>query len=166
MSPNACRPIAVASSAALLLVGCVIPIPSGYDSDSRENIADAAPVTIEVGATTREDVLMLLGEPDAVALDESWIAYTSSYTSGGLFILAGAGGGIAAMGGTRMRYRRLIVEFDTNGKTAALKFESKRCFEFGASDLTGNGQAIGTKPCLDVRGQDIPEKLHLPALRK
>ena len=61
----------------LLLMGCVIPIPSGNYRESRENIADSAPVAIDVGTTTCEDVLMLLGEPDAVAIDEPWIANTS-----------------------------------------------------------------------------------------
>jgi len=147
-------------------MGCVIPIPSGNYRDSRENIADAAPVAIDVGTTTREDVLILLGEPDAVAIDESWIAYTSAYTLGGVVILAGAGGGVGGVDGELMRYRRLIVEFDSQGRTAAVVFESKRCSAFGAFGLSNNAKGVETKPCLDVHGQDIPDKLHLPALRK
>jgi len=130
-----------------------------------QNIADAAPVAIDVGTTTREDVLMLLGEPDAVAIDESWIAYTSAYTLGGVIILAGAGGGVGGVGGELMRYRRLIVEFDSQGRTTAVVFEYKRCSAFGAFGLSNNAKGIESKPCLDVRGLDIPDRLHLPALR-
>jgi hypothetical protein len=166
MSSRSYRYFAGAGSVALLLAGCAIPIPSSYDSESRENVAEAAPVAIEVGATTREDVLMLLGEPDAVGIDESWIAYASIYTSGGLVLVSPTAAGVGVVGGARMRYRRLIVEFDAQGVTAALVFESKRCFEFGAAVFGSNSQSNASKPCLDVHGKDIPEKFHLPTVRK
>lgn len=168
MSSHAYWSIAGAGSAALLLAGCPIPIPPGYDRDSRENVAATAPEAIKAGETTREDVLMLLGEPDVVAIDESWIAYASTYTSGGLAVLVAAGSGAGVVGTANMRYRRLIIEFDPLGATTALVFESKRCFEYGAVGLNNNlnSQAVGNKPCLDAQGRDIPSKLHLPAMRE
>ena len=169
MTAHTHRCIAAAGSAALLLAGCPIPIPPGYDSYSRENVAATAPATIQAGLTTREDVLMLLGEPDVVAIDESWMAYASIYISGGLVVIAGAGGGAAALGTTYTRYRRLIIAFDPQGVTTDVVLESRRCFLFAAADLFGNNpnnQGLATKPCLDATGHDIPEKRHLPSIRE
>ena len=46
----------------LPMAGCPIPVPGGYQASSRENVP-AEPVDwVTTGVTTREDVLMQLGE--------------------------------------------------------------------------------------------------------
>ena len=63
---HACRLIAMAGTAAVLLAGCPFPIPTGYSFNSRENLGEAVPAFIKSGETTRLDVMMELGEPDAM----------------------------------------------------------------------------------------------------
>ncbi|WP_233871817.1 hypothetical protein [Paraburkholderia adhaesiva] len=157
------RTIGFAGGAALLLVACPVPIPPGY-YDSRANVPATVPQTIKKGESTREDVLMQFGEPDAVAVDESWVEYGSNYTVGGLalVIVAGAGGG--GVGTVDMHDRRMIVEFDQLGVTTEIVLESKNCFE-SAMGGTNLG-VVATKPCLDRLGLDVPEVFHLPSVRE
>ena len=68
--------------ASISLAGCPVPIPPGYEGSSRQNVPGMVPVFIKPAETSREDVMMCLGEPDAVAVDESWISYGSAYGYG------------------------------------------------------------------------------------
>jgi hypothetical protein len=161
MHASLLRTIGVAGGAALLLVACPVPIPRGY-YDSRANVPATVPESIKKGESTREDVLMQFGEPDTVAVDESWVEYGSSYSLGGLALVMCAGG-CAAVGATDMRFRRMIVEFDQTGVTTEIILESKDCFQYALGGLGTGGE---TKPCLDSLGLDVPEKFHLPSVRE
>ena len=79
--------------ASVSLAGCPVPLPPGYEGSSRQNVPGMVPVFIKPAETSREDVMMHLGEPDAVAVDESWISYGSSYGYGGIALIMAAGGG-------------------------------------------------------------------------
>ncbi|MFC5431466.1 hypothetical protein ACFPTO_22055 [Paraburkholderia denitrificans] len=162
MQASLLRTIGVAVGAALLLVACPVPVPPGY-YDSRANVPATVPESIKKGESTREDVLMQFGEPDTVAVDESWVEYGSSYTLGGLVLFMCAGGGCAAVGAMDMRFRRMIIEFDQTGVTTEIILESKDCFQYAAGGSRGGGT---TKPCLDSLGLDVPEAFHLPSVRE
>ena len=59
----------------LLLIGCV-GIPTDYHTEtSRKNIADETADKIIPGETTKEDVFLMLGEPDLVSPDGNTLSY-------------------------------------------------------------------------------------------
>ena len=156
------RTIVIMSMAVLLLAGCPFPVPPGYQGNSRENLEDGVPVHIKSGETSREDVIMALGEPDAVSVDESWVEYGSAYCIGGMGVIVAGGGSAGAIAGYGMQYRRLIVRFDSLGFVTQPKFESETCLQFwGGAGSTGGE----TEPCLDIFGSDIPLTYNLPAKR-
>ncbi|MDH5536039.1 MAG: hypothetical protein OEZ08_10785 [Betaproteobacteria bacterium] len=157
------RTIAVAGAASALLAGCPFPIPSGYEFISRENVGDGVPVFIKTGITTREEVMMRLGEPDAVAVDDSWLAYASAYGLGGMGLVVFAGGGAGGVAGWQTRYRRLILRFDELRVVSHPNFESKTCTEYGGG-MGAKGDY--TKPCLDIWGEDTPATHGLSAKRR
>ena len=114
------RALAVTSVVLLLLsaTGCVfIPIPTKhYDSGhARTNINQHAQEQFAPGKSTREDVVMALGEPDAVSWDERELAYRSEKVVA-LWILA-AGGGYSGVvtGGNIYKNRFYVFEFDSQG---------------------------------------------------
>lgn len=95
--------------------GCVvIPTPkAGHHPDSRENVNDQTPERIRVGVTTREEVLLTLGEADYVSADEEVVTYGWSKLAAVAFAmpLPGAGGGGLVPG----RSRFLVISFDKLG---------------------------------------------------
>ncbi len=159
---NALRSSILALLASVSLAGCPVPIPPGYGLGSRQNVPGVVPAFIRSAETSREDVMMHLGEPDSVAGDESWISYGSAYTYGGVILIVAAGGGAGAVAIAGKRYRRLIVPFDAQGFAVQPIFEAKDC-TFGAYAL-GN-ESGDSEPCLDIWGNDLPEKFGLPAPR-
>ncbi|NJD24497.1 MAG: hypothetical protein FIB06_03725 [Betaproteobacteria bacterium] len=148
------RPLVV-TMLSITLAGCPVPLPPGYEGGSRQNVPGVIPAFIRPEDTTRADVMMHLGEPDAIADNESWISYGSAYGYGGMALIMAAGntaGGIV-VGGTR--YRRLIVPFDAQGVALQPIFESKDCM--ASAFFAGNAAAI-TEPCLDIWGSDLPKR--------
>jgi outer membrane protein assembly factor BamE (lipoprotein component of BamABCDE complex) len=140
----------VALSLALVggtLSGCPVPIPRHYDASSRQNLHPEILASLQSGVTTREDVILMLGEPDGAAEDESWLAYGSIYSKGGVIFVVAAGGGAAGAGGETVEYCRLVVTFDAHGVLQAADFVSRECWEsmFGM----GSGGA-STPPCMDI----------------
>ena len=84
--------LALVASAALLS-GCPVPLPPTYDSASRQNVGEHIPDFIVNGETTRDDVLLRLGEPDGRGPGDRWFAYGSQYSKGGVLFVMAAGGG-------------------------------------------------------------------------
>jgi hypothetical protein len=111
------------------------------------------PEHLVVGQTTRTQVLLVLGEPDGGAVDESWFVYGTIERRGGLrwawVAAVGAGYGAGAAGGGLLgnwdSSRRLIIRFDANGVVSDTSIEQRNC-------TTGNS---GGDLCLDVAGGDM-----------
>ncbi len=140
----------------VFLAGCPVPIPAGYTSGSRENLDEQVADRLKTGVTSREDVLLLLGEPDGVGPDESWLAYGSVYGKGGVLFLFCAGGGCMGGGSEKMEYKRLVVTFDEQGTLMNADFVSQDCWE----GLFGMGSSGGrTPPCLQVNAPDNALKI-------
>jgi hypothetical protein len=137
----------IIAATACLITGCPVPIPSGYSGSSRENIGVEVTTSLTKGVTTREDVLLRLGEPDGAAHDGSWLAYGSVYGRGGLGFVVFAGGGAAGGGGEKVEYRRLIVTFDQQGLMTGADFVSRECWQ-GLIFAGASGDS--TPPCLDI----------------
>jgi hypothetical protein len=140
---------------AACLAGCipyVYPVLPGARSDSRTNIGNAVPTFIVIGKSTREDVLLSLGEPDGVGASEEWVSYGAARRRGGVgFGFVADNGGIDA----RLKvveFRRLLVRFDTNNVVSEATMRIANC-----SESTFNmDHDSTTAPCLDVSGRDIP----------
>jgi hypothetical protein len=144
-----------------MLTGCIpIYMPPTLDSASRGNVPQEPPASINVGKSSRTDVLLLLGEPDGRAQDDSWFTYGMTHTWGvGGVLIVGGWGTAGAVGGTvgSQTARRLVVRFDGEGLVAAVDASTRKCGHgegFAAEIGSGDGSAL-SKDCLDATGQDL-----------
>jgi hypothetical protein len=144
-----------AGSAGILLSGCIpIPLVSGYETGSRQNIPAQVPGFVVQGQTTRADVVLALGEPDRSADDGSWLLYGSGYSRGGLALVAvGGAGGALGIAEEKMRYRLLIFHFDTTGVLSSTELKEKYCPEWSVVAAPGPG----SEPirCFDLSGDKL-----------
>ena len=99
----------------------VIPTPQFDSGTARANLNKKSPAGIEPGVSTRQDVLLAFGEPDAVSPDERKLAYRSEKIIG-IWI---AGGGYSAASGTFTKDRYLVVEFDGKGFVKSREISSR-----------------------------------------
>ncbi len=83
-----------------LLTGCVV-IPLPYERPFKEETVQF----IEVGSTTREEVILTLGQPDVVARNETLFVYAAESATGFVAIYSGGGG-------VGRGYWYLVIEFD------------------------------------------------------
>ncbi len=136
--------IAIAATIAALcalLAGCPIPIPPlGYEASSRGNVPAQRPDWLVDGKTTREDVMLRLGTPDAEAWNGDWIGYLSSKHRGGIgFVIGGAGGGAGGFAVSSFTDRRLVVWFDSHGIVTKATADEKDCPRgYMAGEATGS----------------------------
>lgn len=101
-----------------LLSGCPevwLPAP---DPQSRDEITEGAKRDIEVGKTTRIDVLLALGEPDQRASDDSWFTYgwKRSWAVGLYPVAVG-----------EETVNRLTISFNENGIVSKADLERHKC---------------------------------------
>jgi hypothetical protein len=95
-----------------LCAGCVIiPTPEHDSGKARFNVNVEIISRIQPGASTIEDVILCLGEPDAVSSDERRLAYRSEKIVAYWIAGGGYSGGIGAL--TKDRY--LLFELDAAG---------------------------------------------------
>jgi len=152
----------VVSMLALAMGGCIIiPIPvihgTGYEYGSRQNVPDAVPEFLQSGGATVADVLLALGDPDAVAADRSWMAYVSSYGEGGFgaaALLLAPNAPAMGVGANRekMLYRRLVVRFDPFGFVTTATLEIVHCTN---SDGFIFDDGPSKPPCFPVDSRDL-----------
>jgi outer membrane protein assembly factor BamE (lipoprotein component of BamABCDE complex) len=145
--------VGVAMFAALTLCACIpLPIP-GDNARGRSGLDKDAVSSLQAGVSTREDVLLALGEPGAFASDGSWFSYVSLYNEGSwvlLFpdprltlMLMNPELGFAA---DRIQYQALRVFFDRGGRVRELLTDGGTC----------------SSPCLELyRGSSSDKLLHL-----
>jgi len=71
-----------------LTSGCIlIPTPHYYATGSRQNMSEQSTNMIRSEVDTIEDVLLKLGEPDAVSPDERRMVYSSKKIIGQMFVI-------------------------------------------------------------------------------
>ena len=100
------------------LTGClVIPTPHTDSGHARANVDRHTPEQFTPGRTTREEVIMALGEPDAVSRDELQLAYRSEKIVA--FWVVGAYG--SGKGGTIYKNRYHVFDFDPQGRFQCAK---------------------------------------------
>ncbi|MCU0975882.1 MAG: YjgB family protein [Steroidobacteraceae bacterium] len=136
---------------ALILAGCPIPLPAGYEASSRENVSAEPLDWVTIGVTTREDVLLKLGEADGAAPDGTWLAYGSAYSKGGVVFVLFAGGSAAGVGSERMEYRRIVISFDEKGVLSAIEPVTRDCWE-GILGMGSSGER--SPPCLKIESRE------------
>jgi hypothetical protein len=106
---------ALAVLVSCMVVGCVVlPIPVDYHAaSSRKNVKTDDILWLVPGQTTREEVLLRLGEPDAVSDDDLSMSYQWEKIQLGLFVAVyGGGGGYSEYG----KDYSLDLHFDPCGK--------------------------------------------------
>ena len=113
--------------------GCLyIPTPQHGLLSGRGMIDAEETRKFRVGITTREDVLLLLGEPDATLNNQSVFLYTWTRTQGYLIIGGYGRGEIAAIGHTTL----LLFDFDANNYLKRFELTSPGIF----SSVMGEAQ--------------------------
>lgn len=129
------RLFGLALATSLTCGGCII-VPTwewaGPGNPTRGRLEQEIIGAIRPGSTTREDALLLLGEPDATIKDERVFAYHWIMNTGILIggIPLGYAGGIDFSGPIRRRYL-LFVEFDDHG--IVKRYELKSSVSFSRS---------------------------------
>jgi hypothetical protein len=115
--------------AAALALGACGPtlIPAGYMAVSRQNIGEGLPNFIVEGKTTRDEVLLRMGEPDERGHFDRWYAYESRRSMGGIAIAMNVPP--MGVGSYTMRYRRIVFNFSDQGVVESAAFAQLECVE-------------------------------------
>jgi hypothetical protein len=101
--------------------GClIIPTPESDSGNARANLNPQSITNIQPAITTIQDVILALGEPDAVSPDERKLVYRSEKIVGVWFIA----GGYNADGGVLTRDRYLLIELDERGVVQSRKLSA------------------------------------------
>jgi outer membrane protein assembly factor BamE (lipoprotein component of BamABCDE complex) len=148
----------VVAAAATTLAGCPVPLVPRYVSESRHNVGERMPDFIVAGTTTRDDVLLRLGEPDGRGPGDRWFAYGSSYSEGGVIFIMAAGGGAGGAGVEAIRYRRIVVRFDDQGVVGSANFVERLCPSYM---LAAGSSESKSEPCVDVATDEAAETVAL-----
>ena len=102
----------------MTLSGC-LAIPTDYHSKySRHNISDKTQSLLRPGVTTKEEVLLLLGEPDYVSGDGQRIAYY--WTKVKMLWGAVGGAGYSVGAGEIERSYCLDIKFDNDNRVVGV----------------------------------------------
>lgn len=106
-----------ATALTLGTAGClVIPTPHRDTGYARTNLTTLTPQEFTPGQSAREDVMLALGEPDAVSADEQKLAYRSEKTVAAWIMFIGGGYSGEAFGGGINQERFYVFEFDLQGR--------------------------------------------------
>ena len=125
--------LGLAAGGAVLLAGCLVIPLDYYSTGSRHNLNTKTPEKLQVGTTTKEEVFLLLGEPDVVYEDGQslryyWRKMKAFWCVGAAATGGGVGGGVA--GGQIGRQYVLTVSFDSSNRVSQVQllreWESKR----------------------------------------
>ena len=94
---------------------------------SRQNIGEGLPNFIVEGKTTRDEVLMRMGEPDERGHFDRWFAYASRRSMGGVAIAMNVPP--MGVGSYTMRYRRIVFNFSDQGAIESAAYVQRECVE-------------------------------------
>jgi hypothetical protein len=123
---------------AVILVGVVpscivLPTPPYHSGNARENVDTTVPARFQPGKATRAEVILALGEPDAVSANERTLAYRTEKVRA-ILMVGGYGAGAAA---PISKDEYLVFDFDARGKLVS----SRTSGHWGHADL---GRTLGT----------------------
>jgi len=122
------------------LCGCppeVVPIPvpqsTGPVASSRANIDERTQDPVIAAQTTRTQILLMLGEPDGRAPDDSWFTYGTVARRGGIKWL------FMAPIGHPNTSKLLLMHFDSRGVVSSVEFSRRDCTEEEHTCLEATG---------------------------
>ena len=133
----------------LTVNGCILPIPMPEHNIliGRGEIDETDRAFLQVGTTSREDVLLRFGEPDATLCNERVLAYYWTVARG--YTVVGAPGYAAAS--TWRTQRIFMLEFDDRVKLK--RFEELKI----KSDLTSFDAYLAIRYIENWKPSDCPE---------
>lgn len=103
----------------LLLVGCLVLPTNYYQAGSRHNIKPETADFLVPGITTKEEVLLKLGEPDYASEDGQRFGYAWTKVKAIWIIVSSAPGGI---GGGEFPYSDvLMTSFDCSNRVSEVR---------------------------------------------
>ena len=103
----------LAAVALLLLGGClVIPVKNYPSAGSRGNISAATTDRLQVGVSTKEEIILLLGEPDSMSEDGCRMGYAWNRVKARWAVWTG----VTAIGGEIARSYVMSLTFDADGR--------------------------------------------------
>jgi hypothetical protein len=106
----------------LLLSGCLILPTDYYTTDSRRNLSPQVTNTVQIGSTTREEMLLALGEPDYATDDGRRLGYRWSKVKW-IWIVLSTGPGTA--GGEVSQCQLLDAAFDASNRLSSLQISAQ-----------------------------------------
>jgi hypothetical protein len=111
---NAGRRALIVPLLAAGLSACIaVPIPQDH---VHGRVAAVDPLTIKAGETTREDILLRMGDPDVILVDERVFAYEWDHVKWGvLWFIGGQGGGTGGVIEVPT-HEMFLVQFDGNSR--------------------------------------------------
>ncbi len=118
--------------AAFDLAGCIVIPVNYYSSGSRHNVTEDTEHSLHSGTMTREEVLLLLGEPDYVWEDGQRLGYAWAKVRAIVAVAAGPGAGA---GGRVEQTYLLQVWFDPGGRV----FQAGIVKDWGGEGWTTGG---------------------------
>lgn len=121
----------IAIMVSALCAGCVIipiPTPGHVVGPTRGRIEQETLESIRAGVTTREEVLLRLGEPDVVMRSERLFGYHWVTVWGYLFVLHQGG---AVAGPVGFNRHLALIEFDEQGIVKRLEVKEEGVSQLG-----------------------------------
>jgi hypothetical protein len=116
--PRITGPLLVAVLCAIVLAGCLI-IPVDYHATgSRQNVTAESTNALRLQATTREEILLALGEPDFASEDGRRFGYLWTKVKA-IWVVASYGG--AGAGGEITRSYLLETSFDPSNRLSDVR---------------------------------------------
>ena len=104
-----------------LAAGCIVLPVNYYARDSRRNIENKKADQLRMEARTREEVFLLLGEPDYSSADETLLGYAWEKVKV-IWAIAGQGGGI---GGEIQKAYLMQFSFDASNQLVAVTLTNR-----------------------------------------
>ena len=111
--------LVIGSMSTVLLTGCIVIPMNRYDSESRFNVSAETLSKLTTGVTTREDVLLMLGEPDyGYNDDELILVYKWQKIEGFALAAIPYSQGIFGGGGLFGSNYQLNIKFDEENRVS------------------------------------------------
>lgn len=99
--------------------GCIVPTPGLLDTTHRTNTSPLE-LVVEIGCTTREEVLLALGEPDWSSPYGGGVLYVAAYVDLVIVLVGQYGGAVIPVG----HHRIVSIDFDPEGYVKRLTTNS------------------------------------------
>jgi hypothetical protein len=108
-----CIPLLCLTGLLVLTGGCLVVPAQQHDSGyARTNVTKDTPSSFHSGASTKIDLLLELGEPDAASSDERRFAYRAEKVVGYWIVFSST----SADAGSILRQHFLVLDFDSGGR--------------------------------------------------